>query len=221
MSDFSAARQKMVDGQIRPSDVTDLRLLEAILAVPREAFVPDHLRPVAYLDSLVDLSVDGGDEGYLLQPALLARMLQAAEIEPVSKVLVVGCASGYTAAVVARLARQVVTLSPNEALAKRAGERLAALDAGNAKAVVGGAVEGYAAGAPYDVIVMAGAAEVAPGGLQNQLAQGGRLIGVSGMSNPQRTMLVTRTNDDFGVRPLFDASAPVLAGLERKAEFTF
>ena len=221
MSDFSAARQKMVDGQIRPNDVTNVRLLEALLAVPREAFVPDHLKPVAYLDAVVDLQSSDNDAGVLLPPAVLARMLQAVEIPSSSKVLVVGCSSGYTAAVLARLAAHVVSVASTERLVRATNERLASLGVDNAKAVIGTAIDGHPSAAPYDIIVMAGSTEVVPTQLQAQLAQGGRLVGVSAMSTPSRAQIVTRTNDDFGVRWLFDAAAPVLAGLHRKPEFTF
>src|ERR1700689_1613461 len=103
MSGFSTARQKMVDGQVRPSDVTDIRIIDAMLAVPREAFVPEQQRAMAYLD--LDLEVGGGASGkrFLIKPAVLAKMLQAAEITEADNVLVVGCATGYAAAVVAKL----------------------------------------------------------------------------------------------------------------------
>src|SRR5436305_3284440 len=107
MSDFSTARQKMVDGQVRPSDVTNIRIIEAMLSVPREAFVPADRQGLAYLDLDLDVSEPGRAKRCLIKPAVLAKMLQAVEIEPSDNVLVVGCASGYAAAVAARLARRV------------------------------------------------------------------------------------------------------------------
>src|ERR1700712_862715 len=107
MSDFSTARQKMVDGQVRPSDVTDIRIIDAMLAVPREAFVPDSQRALAYLDLDLDVSEAGAAKRFLIKPVVIAKMLQAAEIRDTDSVLVVGCASGYTAAVVAKLAGRV------------------------------------------------------------------------------------------------------------------
>src|SRR3954453_4066794 len=106
MSDFATARQKMVDGQVRPSDVTDQRILNAMLTVPREAFVPESQRALAYLDLDLDIG-EAGSKGFLIKPVAIAKMLQAAEIGPTDNVLVVGCASGYTAAVLARLAATV------------------------------------------------------------------------------------------------------------------
>src|ERR1700712_3839746 len=106
MSDFSTARQKMVDGQVRPSDVTDIRIIDAMLAVPREDFVPESQRAIAYLDLDLDGSANAPEKNFLINPAVLARTLQAAEIKDSDKVLVVGCATGYTAAVVAQFASQ-------------------------------------------------------------------------------------------------------------------
>ena len=193
MSDFSAARQKMVDGQVRPSDVTDLRIIDAMLSVAREEYVPAHLRPMAYLDLDIDLGAAGEAKRFLIKPVVLAKMLQAAELRATDKVLVVGCPSGYSAAVIGQIAGTVTNAGP----------------------------EGDAANGPYDIIVMAGATEVAPTGLYGQLAPGGKLLGVFAQTKPLRATMVTHSHDDFGSRPLFDAVVPVLPGLERKAEFVF
>src|SRR3954465_15245105 len=104
MSGFASARQKMVDGQVRPSDVTDIRIIDAMLAVPREAFVPENQRGLAYLDLDLDVSQAGAAQRFLIKPAVTAKMLQAAEISETDRVLVVGCATGYAAALAARLA---------------------------------------------------------------------------------------------------------------------
>jgi protein-L-isoaspartate(D-aspartate) O-methyltransferase len=193
MSDFSAARQKMVDGQVRPSDVTDLRIIDAMLQVPREDFVPASLRPMAYLDIDLDLAGAGEPSRFLIKPVILGRLLQAADLKPADRVLVVGCSSGYSAAVLEKIVGTVVNAG----------------------------IEGNAASGPYDVILLAGATEIAPTGLYAQLAPGGRLVGVFADSNPPRAMIVTHSHDDFGSRPLFDAATPVLAGFERRAEFVF
>src|SRR3954447_15769606 len=105
MSDFSIARRKMVDGQVRPGDVTDIRIIEAMLEVPREAFVPERQRALAYLDLNLDIGEAGAPKRYLIKPAVIAKMLQAAEIAETDAVLVVGCGSGYVAALAARLAQ--------------------------------------------------------------------------------------------------------------------
>src|ERR1700737_4048139 len=117
MSGFATARQKMVDGQVRPSDVTDIRILDAMLAVPREAFVPENQRALAYLDLDLDISEGASAKRFLIRPAVTAKMLQAAEIKDTDKVLVAGCATGYTAAVVESLAGQVIATETGPAQA--------------------------------------------------------------------------------------------------------
>ena len=193
MSGFSTARQKMVDGQVRPSDVTDIRIIDAMLAVPREAFVPDNKRALAYLDLDLDVTEAGSAGRFLIKPVVLAKMLQAAEIKETDHVLVVGCASGYAAAVIAKFAGKVTSA----------------------------AAAGDPANAPFDVIVLNGATEIVPEKLYGQLRDGGRLVGVFAMSQPARATIVTRSHGDFGNRALFDAAAPVLPGMERLPAFVF
>lgn len=197
MSDMLAARQKMVDGQVRPSDVTDLRIIEAMLTVPRENFVPKDRQALAYLDLDIDVSGAGQAKAFLIKPAVLARMLQAATITETDRVLVAGCAPGYTAAIVARLAGEVVEVDPEKP------------------------AEGRADKGPYDVIVLDGATEIVPEALYRQLKIGGRLVGVFALSQPPRATLVTRSVADYGSRALFDATEPVLPGLERVPAFAF
>ncbi len=221
MSGFSTARQKMVDGQVRPSDVTDIRILDAMLAVPREAFVPESQRALAYLDLDLDVSEGGAASRCLIKPVVTAKMLQAAEIGEADTVLVVGCATGYTAAVVAKLAGQVTATEPDPALSAKAGQVLAELGLGNVTVRTAEASAGDSAGAPYDVIVLNGATEIAPERLYQQLKDGGRLVGVFATTRPPRATIVTRSHGDFGNRALFDATAPVLPGLERLAAFVF
>ncbi len=202
MSDMLAARQKMVDGQVRPSDVTDLRIIEAMLTVPREDFVPKDRQALSYLDIDIEVGVAGKAntspiKAFLIKPAVLARMLQAAAITATDKVLVAGSAPGYAAAIVARLAGDVVTTDSGQP------------------------AEGRADSGPYDVIVLDGATEIVPEELYRQLKVGGRLVGVFALSAPARATLVTRSAADYGSRALFDATAPVLPGLERIAAFAF
>ena len=120
MSEYSAARQKMVDGQVRPSDVTDIRILDAMLAVPREDFVPASHRAIAYLDIDLDISAPGGAKRFLIKPVVLARMLQAAEVKATDNVLVVGCATGYSAAIVAKIAGRVTATEEDPSLIGKA-----------------------------------------------------------------------------------------------------
>jgi protein-L-isoaspartate(D-aspartate) O-methyltransferase len=221
MSGFSIARQKMVDGQVRPSDVTDARIIDAMLAVPREAFVPQSRQALSYLDIDLDVSEGGSERRFLIKPVVTAKMLQAAEIKDTDNVLVVGCATGYAAAVVAKLAGQVTATESDSALAARAKDVLAQLGIGNVTVRTADPSEGDAANAPYDVIVLNGATEVTPDRLYRQLKDGGRLLGVFAMAQPQRAMIVTRSHDDFGTRALFDAAVPLLPGLGRVPAFIF
>lgn len=220
MSGFSTARQKMVDGQVRTNDVTDRRILDAMLAVPREVFVPASRQALAYLDLDLDVS-EGGAKRYLIKPQLIGKLLQAAEIGEGDNVLVVGCATGYLAALTAKLARQVMATESDSALVAKANDAFAAIGLSNVTCRAAASAEGDPAAAPYDVIILNGATEVTPDGLFGQLKEGGRLLGVSAESRPSRAMIVTRSHGEFGHRPLFDAAAPVLPGLERAAAFVF
>jgi protein-L-isoaspartate(D-aspartate) O-methyltransferase len=221
MSGFSTARQNMVDCQVRPSDVTDVPIIDAMLEVPREAFVPQNQRALAYLDLDLDVSEGASVKRFLVKPAVLARMLQAAEIKATDAVLVVGCATGYAAAVVAKIAGQVTATESDASLAAKARTALAGLGLGTVTVRGAAAADGDSAAAPYDVIVLNGATEIIPEGLFRQLKQGGRLVGVFATTLPPRATLVTHSHDDFGHRALFDAVAPVLPGLERVPAFVF
>jgi protein-L-isoaspartate(D-aspartate) O-methyltransferase len=221
MSGFATARQNMVDGQVRPSDVTDIRLLDAMLAVPREAFVPATRQALAYLDLDLDVSEAGAAKRYLIKPAVLAKMLQAAEIKASDRVLVVGCATGYAAAVVARLASGVIATESDSALAAKAQATLAGNGYGNVAVRTAAPADGDSANAPYDVIVLNGATEIVPQRLYGQLREGGRLVGVFATSRPARATIVTASHGDYGHRALFDAAAPLLPGMELVPAFVF
>jgi len=221
MSGFATARQKMVDSQVRPSDVTDSRILDAMLAVPREAFVPVRQRALAYLDLDLDTGEAASAKRFLIKPVVIAKMLQAAGIKPTDKVLVAGCATGYTAALVARLAAQVTATETDPAQTAKARDVLGGLGLANVTFLAAAPAEGDPANAPFDVIVLDGATEVVPDGLYKQLKDGGRLVGVFATTKPPRAMIVTHSHGDFGNRVLFDASVPVLPGLERLPAFVF
>jgi protein-L-isoaspartate(D-aspartate) O-methyltransferase len=221
MSGFSTARQKMVDGQVRTSDVTDSRIIDAMFAVPREAFVPEYRRALAYLDLDLDVSEAGSARRFLIKPVVTAKMLQAAEIAETDNVLVVGCATGYAAAVLAQLGCRVTATESDPALAAKAQEILAGLGLSNVTVRVAAAAEGDVTGAPFDVIILNGATEITPVQLYRQLKEGGRLVGVFATTQPPRVTIVTHSHDDFGNRALFDAVVPVLPGLERVPAFVF
>ena len=221
MSGFSTARQKMVDSQVRPSDVTDVGIIDAMRTVPREAFVPQNQRALAYLDLDLDVGEGGPAKRFLIKPVVIAKMLQAADIRDTDAVLVVGCASGYLAALVAKLARHVVATECDPSLAAKARDVFAELGIGNVTVKAAAVAEGDSENAPYDVIILNGATEIVPDGLYRQLKEGGRLVGVFAMTQPQRAVIVTRSHHDFGNRALFDAAIPILPGFERPPAFVF
>lgn len=201
--------------------MTDLRIIEAMLAVPREAFVPETLQGLAYLDVDVEVGATAVAKRYLIKPAVIAKMLQVAEIRPTDRVLVVGCGTGYTAALAAHLAAEVVATEVDPDLTGRATTALKNLGIGNVTVVLAPTAAGEPSRAPYDVVILDGATQIAPQGLYRQLGEGGRLVGVFATALPPRVEIVTRSPGDFGNRPIFDAYAPVLPGLERPATFTF
>jgi protein-L-isoaspartate(D-aspartate) O-methyltransferase len=222
MSGSSTARQKMVDSQVHTNDVTDVRILDAMLELPRELFVPDDKQALAYLDLDLDVAEGGTAKRFLIKPVLTAKLLQAAEIVETDSVLIVGAASGYFAAVAARLAGKVTAIESDSALVAKGNAVLAQLGLESKVTFRSGeAAAGDPAGAPYDVIFLNGATEVVPAKLYEQLRNGGRLLGVFAAPRPPRAVIVKRSHDDFGTRPLFDAAAPVLPGLERVPEFVF
>jgi protein-L-isoaspartate(D-aspartate) O-methyltransferase len=190
-----------------------------MLDVAREQFVPAARRAIAYLD--IDVPV--GDKGAraLLKPMVLARLLQAAGIREGDRVLDVGCATGYSAAVLARLAAAVVALEEDTALARTAGETLAASGVSNVSVVSGPLHAGFAQDAPYDVIVMEGASEVVPAALLAQLKDGGRLVAVIGSGPMGKATIYRAAGGGATGQTLFDASAPLLPGFAKPAAFVF
>jgi protein-L-isoaspartate(D-aspartate) O-methyltransferase len=223
MIDFAAARRIMVDSQVRTSDVTDLHLVAAMLAVPRERFLPAEQADLAYLDFDVPVTVAraGAPARRLLKPMVLAKLLQAAEIADGDHALDVGCAAGYSSAVLARLSGAVVALEEDAGLAERARENLRAVGANEVQVVTGPLADGSPPHAPYDVILVNGAFEVAPKALLRQLKPGGRLVGVLGRGPAGKAMLYCSIGGECGGRPIFDAAAPLLPGFAAPATFVF
>jgi protein-L-isoaspartate(D-aspartate) O-methyltransferase len=218
MIDYAAARLNMVEGQLRTNKVTDDAVLTAFLAVPRERFVPESHRGSAY----VDVSVPLGGDRYVMEPMVLARLLQAAEIGAEDTVLHVACGSGYAAALLSRLAKSVVALEGDAALASRARSLLAELGCANVVVVDGALEAGYAARAPYAVILIDGAVEHVPDAIARQLAPNGRLVTVVKVGQGMgRGMIMTRTERGLSQLPLFDAGSPLLSAFRREAGFVF
>ena len=218
MIDHAAARRNMVTGQIMPNRVTDEGLIDALEEVPRERFVPPAKRSVAYVDEDVEIAPGR----YLMEPMVLARLVQEADITADDMVLDVGCGTGYASAVMARLASAVIALDVDQSLAAEAERVLSALGADNAIVVTGPLAEGHASQAPYDVILVGGAVDHLPQALANQLAEGGRIVGVlrePGMVG--QATLWARHRGALSSRRLFETSLPPLPGIVQPARFEF
>jgi protein-L-isoaspartate(D-aspartate) O-methyltransferase len=218
-ADFSELRVKMVDGQIRTTDVTNLALLTAMLEVPREAFVPDNRKPVAYIDE--DILISESGDRYLMKPSPFAKMVQLAEVGENDKVLVVGSGTGYAAAVLSRLARSVVALESDAALADASAATFARLGYGNVSVVRGPLQDGHKKDGPYDVIFVAGSVEELPETLTAQLAEGGRLVVAEGRGNAGVARLYLKSNGVATGRRAFNAAVKPLPGFERAQAFVF
>lgn len=216
--DFAAARTNMVDCQLRTNKVRDARLLHAFETVPRELFVPEKQRSIAYVDE--DLRIAPGR--YLIEPMVLARLLQAADIAPDDLVLEIGGGSGYGTAILAQLGATVVSLESDPDLAAAATEAQTQLGIDNVLMVTGPLNQGYDKQAPYNVIVINGAVGEIPDTIADQLAEGGRLVTVvRDATEPGQAMLVERHRANVSRRVLFDAATPVLPAFERATGFVF
>jgi len=218
MFDFAKARSNMIDSQLRTNKVTDTGVLEAFAAVPRERFLPEARAGVAYIDE--DLEVAPGR--YLMEPMVLARLLQAAQIEANDMVLDVGCTTGYSSAVLARLADTVVALESDPAMCDRANETLQDLGIDNAVVVAGQLTAGYEKQAPYNVILLGGAVAELPEAILSQVAEGGRLVTVmASQAHTGQAVLVRRNAGQVSRRVLFDAAVRQLPGFAEAPGFVF
>ncbi len=209
----------MVDCQLRPNAITDEAVLAAMGAVPREVFVPKAQRTVAYVDEDIDL----GDGRYLIEPLVLARLLQMAEIAPGDAGLVIGCGTGYAAGVMARLLSSVVAVEAIAARVDASGAILRDLGCDNVAVVEGDVRTGYADQAPYNVILFSGAVAEIPDAITEQLDDGGRLVCVvdADCQGLGQAVLVTRQDGILSERIVLDVSTPILPGFAREEGFVF
>jgi protein-L-isoaspartate(D-aspartate) O-methyltransferase len=219
--DYPALRQRMVENQLRPSEITEHELIKAFQGVPREIFVEADQRPFAYSDLELKLPASGRTERRMIDPVQLARLIQALDVTPDKKVLVVGCGTGYSAALLSRLAGSVVALEEDEALATLARANLQALGADNVVVAQGPLTEGWPPDAPYQAILMDGAVERLPEILQEQLEMGGLLAVIERQESISRAMLYERFAAGITRWPQFEAWAVLLPGFERRHEFVF
>ncbi|QRM56920.1 protein-L-isoaspartate O-methyltransferase [Sinorhizobium sp. BG8] len=215
--DYKAARTKMVDNQIRTTDVTSHSVLNAFLTVQREEFVPAKSKALAYIDN--DINLKSGR--YLMEPSPLAKLIQLAAVQQGDVVLEIGCGTGYASAILSMLGGSVVALESDEELAAQATETLARLGYDNVAVVTGELEKGYAPEAPFDVIFVHGAVELVPEALLEQLRDGGRLVTVQGYGNASQARLYIRELGKTSERGVFNTSVKPLPGFRKAREFVF
>ncbi|MFT4011974.1 MAG: protein-L-isoaspartate O-methyltransferase [Paracoccus sp. (in: a-proteobacteria)] len=216
MIDFAQRRTMMVDTQVRPNDVTSYPVIDAMLHVPREQFVPDTRRDVAYAGENLPL----GPGRVLLEPRTLGKMMEMLDLQTGDLALHVGCGYGYTAAVMARIAEAVVSVEEDEIMAAEAQARLSAQDVFNAVVVPGPLSQGCAAQGPYDAMLIEGAIEVMPTALADQLRDGGRVIALFREGNLGVVRIGRKLDGRINWRFGFNAGAPLLRGFEAERGFT-
>ncbi|MEZ5870320.1 MAG: protein-L-isoaspartate O-methyltransferase [Nitratireductor sp.] len=215
--DFDNQRQHMVDGQIRTSDVTNIAVLSAFQEVPREEFVtPEHL-PLAYLDH--ELPIAPGRT--IMAPATLAKLVQAASVSSGDIVLDIGCGSGYSTAILSRLANSVVAIEENVELVAKAGKTLSELGFDNAVMMEAKLSGGYASEGPFDVIFIGGSVDMVPEKILDQIKDGGRLVAVVGQGNAGVARLWTRNGSSVSSRRLFNCAVAPMPGFAKAPEFQF
>jgi protein-L-isoaspartate(D-aspartate) O-methyltransferase len=222
MTNFSDLRRNMVDCQLRPNDITSLRILEAMDQVPRELFVPEVQQTTSYADR--DIQLVSRDESRgprsMLTPMALGSLLEVADIEPTDYILDVGCLTGYSSAVLAHLAESVVAVEAVPEMVKKATDILSDLEIVNVAVVEGGLAQGQANQGPYDVILVNGAVEQVPSALTDQLKDGGRLVTVVIENGYGRAERFVRTGGVVSSVSLRDLSAPVLSDFSLVPEFS-
>mgnify|MGYP001231810485 CR=1 FL=1 len=215
--DYAAARHNMVESQIRPNHVTQEALLDALRTLPREAFVPTEFQATAYVDNPVPL----GDGRYLMSPLTMARLMQEASPASSDLALVVGCATGYGAAVLSHMVGAVVALECDTGMAGEAAQTLTGLGINTVAVIEGGLGDGYPDQAPYDVIFFDGAVLEVPESIASQLAEGGRLVCIQSGNGTDSAVVMSRHGGGLSSRSVFEMATPLLPGFERKKAFVF
>ena len=221
--DFQTARLAMVESQIRPNAVRDPLILNAFATLPREAFVPESQKALAYMDEAVPVlpATEGSPPRYLLPSMVLAKLLQGAAVSPSDHALDIGGATGYSAAVLAQICRKVEALETSEALAGAMKQNLKAANAEQVSVHHGPLNRGVDASKPYDLILLNGSVAEEPRELFDQLAEGGRLVTIIRRGWQGYAVLFTKSSGAVSGRPIFDAAAEYLPGFERHPNFVF
>lgn len=220
-ADFQELRTKMVDNQIRTRDITDRRVLDAFLSVPREAFVPANRQELAYIDEAILLNSDGIAPRYLLDPSTFAKLVQLAEITKNDLVLDIGCGMGYSSAILSKLAGSVIGLESDSSLSAAASSALQQNGYDDVVVVTGELPAGYVAEAPYDVIMIEGAVDFVAEDLFEQLKEGGRLVVVEGTGLAGVVRIYVKEDGVVSGRSAFNAAVKLLPGFEKAEEFVF
>ena len=217
MQDYAARRHLMVEAQLRPSGVEDEVLLRAMGEIPREAFLPGALKGVAYGDEDLRLS----DGRLLIEPLVLGKLLQAAAVKPSDVALVVGCTTGYSAAVLSMMATTVFCMEGDAERIAKAEKVFGEIGCDNIVTVNAPPAEGYPAQAPFDIVVICGSVRQVPDNLKEQLADGGRLVAVLQAGRVGKIAVVTKVGSAFGMVTPFDAAAPEVPELRPAPSFSF
>jgi len=212
------ARFNMIAQQIRPAEVLDERVLETMMEIPREDFVPEHFKDLAFSD----INVEIGHDEVMMKPIMEARLLQALNIQPSDNILEIGTGSGYFTALLARLGSHVQSVEIEPAFLKQAEARLSAHGITNVTLIEGDASHGWKEGGPFDVIAITGSIPILPENFQQQLTVGGRMVVITGTSPVMETLLITRVADDQWERQsLFETDFPALRNVEQPQAFVF
>ena len=217
MNIFNKARESMILSQLQTNNVTNERLLKAMRDIPREVFVPEEKIDLAY----IDVNIEIYPMRYMLSPMFLAKMIQEARILDSDVVLDIACLTGYSTAVLSKLAATVIGIEPSSAYVEKANKILSDLQIDNAAVLLGDISNGWLSQGPYNVILINGSINLIPNKLIDQLSNGGRLICVENINNIGKAVCYLKQPDSFGKRILFDASIPLVPGNEEKAEFIF
>jgi protein-L-isoaspartate(D-aspartate) O-methyltransferase len=217
MTDYKTARTAMVDCQVRPSDVTKYPIIDALLSTPREAYVPDAIRPVAYAGEHISL----GNGRVLLDPRTFAKMLDALNVQPNELVLDLGCGLGYSSAILAKMAEAVVSVESDPDMAKVASETLSEQSVDNAYVALGDLASGNAKNGPYDAIILQGSVQTIPDTLIEQLKDGGRICALFQNNNHGECRIGYKSHGNVSWRTVFNATAPLINGFETIKEFKF
>ena len=217
MADFAQRRRTMVDTQIRPSDVTSFTVIDAMLTVPREAFVPSGARDLAYVGGPIPLTA----QRQLMEPRTIAKMLETLDVTPSDLVLEIAPGTGYTTALLARMAEAVVAVEEDADLARDAEAALSAQEVDNAALLTGPLAEGSARNGPYDAVVAFAGVEQVPDAILDQVKEGGRILALFMDGALGEVRMGVKTHGVISWHMEFNATAPVLPGFARTPGFVF